>query len=221
MSHEIWSTVDEYLEKRLLGDDVVLEKCLEAASKAGLPEIQVSPTQGKQLYLLAKMIGARTILEVGTLGGYSSIWMARALPEAGRLVTLEIDPKHASVARGNFALAGQDQKIRLIEGPALDSLATLEREGFCDVDLTFIDADKQTTPQYFEFALKFSRAGSVIVVDNVIRDGRVIDQGSTDEGVLGTQRFLETVGQDRRVEVTAIQTVGNKGYDGFALALVR
>ena len=221
MAHEIWSAVDDYLEKRLLGDDPVLEKCLESASEAGLPSIQVSPTQGKQLYLLAKMIGAKTILEVGTLGGYSSIWMARALPESGRLTTLEIDPKHASVARANFALAGQIQKIRLIEGPALDSLAALEQEGFRDVDLTFIDADKQTTPQYFEFALKFSRAGSVIVVDNVIRDGRIMDRDSTDEGVLGTQRFLESVGQDSRVEATAIQTVGSKGYDGFAMAIVR
>jgi predicted O-methyltransferase YrrM len=192
-----------------------------------LPPINVTPAQGKLLHLLARMQGARNILEIGTLGGYSTIWLARALPPGGRLITLEYEPKHAEVARANFAAAGLSDKIELRLGRAIETLPELEREGGRPFDLVFIDADKPSTPEYFKWSLKLTRPGGVILVDNVIRKGAVVD-GATPredsdgerENIAGIKRFLGMAGAEPRVSVTAIQTVGGKGYDGFAIALV-
>jgi predicted O-methyltransferase YrrM len=212
--------VDRYLDDLLVGHDAALEAALRASEEARLPAIQVAPTQGKLLNLLARIRGARAILEIGTLAGYSTIWMARALPADGRLVTLEIDAKHAEVARGNIARAGLAQRVELRLGPALDTLAQLGAEAAGPFDLTFIDADKPNIPAYFKWALQLSRPGSLIVVDNVVRDGLVIDAGSADASVQGVRRLNELMASEPRVSATTIQTVGAKGYDGFALALV-
>jgi predicted O-methyltransferase YrrM len=220
MSQQIWTAVDRYLGDLLIGSDAALEAALRASTEAGLPAINVAPTQGKLLHLLARIRGARAILEIGTLGGYSTIWMARALPADGRLVTLEIDPKHAEVARANIARAGLAQRVEVRLGRALDALPKLAAEGAGPFDLIFIDADKANIPAYFKWALQLSRPGSLIVVDNVVREGAVIEADSLDASVQGVRRLNELMAAESRVSANTIQTVGVKGYDGFALALV-
>ncbi len=217
---EQWAAVDRYLTDVFLPPDPELEATLRASAEAGLPPINVSPTQGKLLQLLARIQGARTILEIGTLGGYSTIWLARALPAGGRLVTLEAEPKHAAVARANVARAGLADRVELRLGPALETLPRLAAEGFGPVDLCFIDADKPSNPDYFRWALRLARAGGLIVVDNVVRGGAVVDAGSDDAGVRGVRRLNELVAAEPRVSATAIQTVGGKGWDGLVIALV-
>ena len=219
-SETTWTSVDELIAEKLLGHDAALEEALRASNAAGLPQIAVSPAQGKLLYLLARIGGAKRILEIGTLGGYSTIWLAQALPPSGRLVTLEADPKHAEVARANLDRAGLGRVTEVVMGPALETLARLEREGEEPFDLVFIDADKQSTPDYFYWALRFTRSGSVIVVDNVVREGAILDPEDQDPSVEGIRRFYELARGDARVDATAIQTVGVKGYDGFAIVLV-
>jgi predicted O-methyltransferase YrrM len=214
------TAVDDYIADRLLGPDPALEAALEANAAAGLPPIDVSPPQGKLLHLLARMIGARNILEVGTLGGYSTIWLARALPADGRLVTLEIDPHHAEVARTNLDRAGLANRVEVRVGPAVDSLAAIERERDEPFDLIFIDADKPSNIAYLRAALKLSRPGSVIVVDNVVRSGAVIDPDSADPSVRGTRALFDAVSAEPRLSATAVQTVGTKGWDGFLIARV-
>ena len=216
MSGKLWSDVDDYFEAALIGHDPALEAAREANQKAGLPDIAVAPNQGKLLHLMARMIGARRVLEVGTLGGYSAIWLARALPPGGELITLEYNPKHADVARANIANAGLSDRVKVITGAALDTLPTLSGP----FDLSFIDADKQSNADYFRWALKFSRRGSVIVVDNVVREGRVIETDSGDANIEGIRRLNTMIAAEPRVSATAIQTVGVKGYDGLAIALV-
>lgn len=218
---ETWAAVDELLGRSLLAADPILEAALEASEAAGLPPIQVTACQGKFLQLLARLVGARRILELGTLGGYSTLWLARALPPDGRLITLELETRHAEVARGNFARAGLQHLIELRVGPALELLPSLAAEGLGPFDFIFIDADKALTLEYFSWALNLSRPGSLIVVDNVIRKGALLDAGSSDPAVQGMRRFLEHLGREQRVRASAIQTVGAKGYDGFALAVVR
>jgi predicted O-methyltransferase YrrM len=220
MTEALWTSVDHYFADALLPHDEALAHALAASRAAGLPDIAVSPLQGKLLWSIAKMHGAKRILEVGTLGGYSGIWLARALPEGGKVVTLEIDPKHADVARKNFAHAGLADRIELREGRAIDSLATIEAEARGPFDLTFIDADKQSGAEYFAAALRMSRVGSVILVDNVVRHGGVIDAESDEPRIVGTRRMVEAIAKEPRVTATTIQTVGAKGYDGFLLAIV-
>jgi predicted O-methyltransferase YrrM len=220
MNQQTWTAVDRYVDDLLVGHDAALEAALQASAKAGLPAINVAPSQGKLLNLLARVLGARAILEIGTLGGYSTIWLARALPADGRLVTLEIDATHAEVARANIAHAGLSQRVQLRLGPALDTLAQLAVERAGPFDLSFIDADKPNIPAYFKWALQLSRPGSLIVVDNVVRDGAVIEAASLDASVQGVRRLNELMASEPRVSATTIQTVGAKGYDGFALALV-
>ncbi len=221
MSERLWSEVDDYIEGQLLGRDPVLEHALRASAEAGLPEIAVTPAQGKLLNLLAGVQGASRILELGTLGGYSSIWLARALAPGGRLVTLELSERYAQVASANIGRAGLSGLVELRVGPALDSLGALIAEDSAPFDMVFIDADKQSTPEYFTRALELVRPGSVIVVDNVVRDGALIDAHSDEPGVRGMRRFHELLAQQQRVTATTIQTVGAKGYDGFTLALVQ
>jgi len=216
---ELWHQVDNYTADLLQLEDPALHDTLEASKEAGLPSINVSPPQGKFLMILAKLQRARRILEIGTLGGYSTIWLARALPAGGRLITLEVEPRHAEVARANIARADLSALIDLRVGKALDLLPQLVSEGV-PFDFIFIDADKPNTSAYFEWALKLSRAGSVIVVDNVVRNGALIDAASTDVHVQGMRRFLEQLGSERRADATVMQTVGVKGYDGFAIAIV-
>ena len=220
VSAELWAEVDAYISDLLVGADPVLDAALEASRAAGLPPINVAPNQGKLLHLLARVLGARSILEVGTLGGYSTIWLARALPPGGRLVTLEVEARHAEVARANVERAGLSDVVTIRLGRGVDSLEALDAEGAGPFDLVFIDADKPSNPEYFTWALRLSRPGSVIVVDNVIRNGAVVDADSTDPAVRGTRRLNEVMAAERRVSVTEVQTVGSKGYDGFALALV-
>jgi predicted O-methyltransferase YrrM len=220
MSQELWTSVDHYLAANLVQSDAVLDEALQANARAGLPTIDVTPNQGKLLYLLARIQGARRILEIGTLGGYSTIWLGRALPSNGRLVTLEVNPKHAEVALANINRAQLTSIVDLRVGPALQLLSELHAEGVDAFDLIFIDADKPNNPAYLEWALRLSRPGTVIIGDNVVRSGAVIDSNSSDAGVQGTRSFIEKLGSDRRLEATAIQTVGGKGYDGFAIALV-
>ena len=220
MTREQWTAVDRYLDDLLVPSDAVLEATLRANAAAGLPAFDVSPSQGKLLQLLARACGARLILELGTLGGYSTIWLARALPADGRLVTLEADPEHAQVARANIARAGLSGVVELRLGRALDTLPQLVAGGVGPFDLIFIDADKGNNPEYLAWALRLSRRGTLIVADNVVRDGAVLDASSTDPHVQGLRRFMELLAAEPRVSATAIQTVGRKGYDGFALALV-
>jgi predicted O-methyltransferase YrrM len=214
-----WLEVDSFLEEQLLGSDPVLEATLAANAAAGLPSIDVAPLAGKLLHLLALMIGARRILEIGTLGGYSTIWMARALGEGGRVITLEADERHAEVARANFARAGVADRIELRLGRALDTLPGLVGEA--PFDLIFIDADKPAMPDYLSWALKLSRPGTVIVGDNVVRGGQVAGPASSDPWLRGVQRFLEMIGEDDRLTGTALQVVGARGWDGLAIAVVR
>jgi predicted O-methyltransferase YrrM len=220
MTKEVWEAVDNYLDKMLIPHDSVLDDALAAAAAAKLPAIQVSAVQGKLLHLLARILGARNILEIGTLGGYSTIWMARALPEGGRIITLEADPKHAEVARKNFARAGIEGKVELRLGKALDTLPKVAADGRGPFDMCFIDANKSNMPEYFEWSLKLSRKGSVIIADNVVREGAILDANSKDADIQGIRRFLEMVGKEKRVSGTALQTVSTKNYDGFALVLV-
>jgi predicted O-methyltransferase YrrM len=220
MSYELWTAVDHYFEGKLVPADPVLDEALRATETAGIPAIQVSPTQGKLLHLLARVHGARTILEIGTLGGYSTIWLARALPAGGRLTTLEVSPQHAAVATANVARAGLADVVDVRVGAALDTLPKLQSEGAGPFDLVFIDADKVNNPGYFTWAVKLTRPGSVIIVDNVVRDGQVANPDSSDPSVLGTRELHDVIAAEPRVSATAVQTVGSKGYDGFTLALV-
>ncbi len=215
-----WTAVDHYVSEELIPPDPVLDAALDASVAAGLPPIQVSPSQGKLLQLLAQVHHAHTILEVGTLGGYSTIWLARSLPRGGGLVTLEVSPQHAQVARDNLARAHLLKVVELRVGPALETLPQLQAEGKGPFDLVFIDADKANTPDYFLWALKLTRRGSLIIVDNVVRKGELIATDSSDPSILGMRRFIHLLGSEPRVTATVIQTVGSKGYDGFALALV-
>jgi predicted O-methyltransferase YrrM len=217
---EQWTAVDRYLTEALVPADPALDAALDASAAAGLPAINVAPNQGKLLMLLALIRGARSILEIGTLGGYSTIWLARALPADGHLITLESDPKHADVAHANIARAGLAAVVELRLGRALDTLPQLAAERRGPFDLIFIDADKPSIPDYFTWALELSRRGSLIVIDNVVRGGAVADASSDDASVRGVRRMNELLAAERRVSATAIQTVGSKGYDGFALALV-
>jgi predicted O-methyltransferase YrrM len=220
MSQEQWNAVDRYIADLLVGADPALEAALESSSAAGLPAISVSPPQGKLLHILARAVSAGAILEIGTLGGYSAIWLGRALSPGGRMVSLEIDPKHAEVARGNLARAGLAGTVEVRVGRAIDTLPKLASEGRAPFDLVFIDADKPSNADYFSWALKLSRRGSLIVVDNVVRDGKVVDAASSDANVQGTRRLNERIASEPRVSATEIQTVGTKGYDGFAVAFV-
>lgn len=220
MASSEWNQVDEYFEAALLPTDDQLAAALTASDQAGLRAINVSALQGKLLWLLAQSIGARTILEVGTLGGYSTIWLARALPANGRLVTLEIDPVAAGVARVNLDRAGFSEQVEVRIGPAFESLAQLEAEDFGPIDFTFIDADKENNLTYFEAALRMSRPGSLIVIDNVVRGGRVTQPWSGDSSVIGTRELVDALSSESRVTATALQTIGSKGWDGFILARV-
>jgi predicted O-methyltransferase YrrM len=220
VTKDLWTAVDRYLTEQVTPPDPALDAALATSAAAGLPDIAVSANHGKLLYLLARVQGARQILEIGTLGGYSTIWLARALPPGGHLITLEFEPKHADVARANVGNAGLGRMVQVRVGAALDILPQLAAEGRGPFDLVFIDADKVNTAPYFTWALTLSRPGSLIVVDNVVRDGAVADSSSTDPGVQGMRRFFDLVRSEPRVEATAIQTVGIKGYDGLAIVRV-
>jgi predicted O-methyltransferase YrrM len=220
VAQDQWAAVDRYISEMLVPSDPVLDAALRDSSAAGLPEIHVSPNQGKLLQLLAQSHGARRILEIGTLGGYSTIWLARALPAGGRLVTLEYDPRHADVARANLARAGFSGVTDIRVGRAQETLPQLASEAAGPFDVVFIDADKQAYPEYFEWALRLTRKGSLIIADNVVRGGAVADARSADPAVQGVRRMNELVSREPRVSATAIQTVGGKGYDGFMIALV-
>nr|WP_159465339.1 O-methyltransferase [Scandinavium goeteborgense] len=216
---KLWSEVDNYLIEQLLPADPVLEKILENNQREGLPAIDVAANQGQLLALFVRMTGARRVLEIGTLGGYSTVWMARELPDDGKLITLEFSSHHAQVARQNLQLAGVANKVDVIEGPALDSLAVFEPDTL--FDLIFIDADKPNNPHYLEWALKFSRPGTLIIGDNVVREGEVTHPESKDKSVQGVRKFIELMGNNPRLTCTALQTVGLKGWDGFTLAWVK
>jgi predicted O-methyltransferase YrrM len=220
VAQDTWTAVDEYVTGLLVPPDETLDAAVRAGEEEGLPQIQVSPPQGKLLYLLAKTIGARSILEFGTLAGYSTIWLARALPTDGRLITLEANLEYAEVAAASIAAAGLDEVVEVRVGPALDQLPQLDADGAGPFDLTFIDADKVHTPDYFAWALEHSRPGSLIVADNVIRDGRLANLSDDDPAIAAQRRFHELLASEPRVEATTIQTVGAKGYDGFSLVRV-
>jgi predicted O-methyltransferase YrrM len=220
VSQQTWTAVDDYFNGLLVDEDAALVSAVADSDAAGLPPHQVAPNQGKLLHLLARIQGARTVLEIGTLGGYSTIWLARALPADGRLVTLEADERCADVAARNIARAGLDHVVDLRVGKALDTLPLLADEGAGPFDLVFIDADKPSNPAYLEWALRLTRPGSVIVGDNVVREGAVVDPASQDARVQGVRRFTELVAEHPRLTATMVQTVGVKGYDGFTLALV-
>ena len=220
MSQELWTRVDEYWGSLFVSSDAALDGAQAASRHAGLPAISVAANQGKFLALLAQIQGARRVLEIGTLGGYSTIWLARAGPPEGRVLSLELDPKHAQVARQNLERAGVASRVEIRVGRALDSLSALHSENVEAFDFAFIDADKQSIPEYFEWAVKLAKPGSVIVVDNVVRRGAVLDEASDDANVRGVRRFNELLAKTPGVSATAIQTVGSKGYDGFALIRV-
>jgi predicted O-methyltransferase YrrM len=224
-AQERWTAVDRYITDLLVPEDAALEAALRDSAAAGLPPIAVTPNQGKLLGLLARVQGAHTILELGTLGGYSTIWLARALPAGGRLVTLEAEAEYAELARANIARAGLAESVELRVGPALQTLPQLVAEGAGPFDLIFVDADKKNNPGYFEWSLKLSRPGTLIIVDNVVRGGAILDPDADDptlgnEGIRGIRRFFELLAAERGVDATAIQMVGSKGYDGFALMIV-
>jgi predicted O-methyltransferase YrrM len=214
-----WATVDQYIIDRLVFQDAALEQAIDESHDAGLPAINIAPNQGKFLHLLARITKAKTILEIGTLGGYSTIWLARALPADGKLISLEIDPAHADVARKNLEHA-KITNAEVRTGRAVDSLKKISEERLPPFDLVFIDADKPSNPDYFAWALKLTKSGSVIVIDNVVRGGKVVEEHSKDPNVEGVRRLNDLIANEPRVSATAIQTVGIKGYDGFALALV-
>ncbi len=220
MSEKLWSGVDAYIVGKLLPDDPVMAEVLEANRKGGLPSIDVSAAQGRFLELLVRIAGARSILEIGTLGGYSTIWMARALPVGGRIVTLEYSDRHAEVARANFERAGVADRIEVRVGPALEGLPDVEAGGLAPFDFIFIDADKPNNANYLDWAVRLARRGTVIVLDNVVRDGGVLDAQSMDASIVGTRKAFDLLGSHPRLRATALQTVGAKGYDGFAIAVV-
>ncbi len=220
MEDPVWTNMDHYFDARLVGEDDALTAAVEATRAAGVPLIQVSPTQGKLLMVLAAAVGARAILEIGTLAGYSTIWLARALPPGGRVVTLELRDKHAEVARANLQRAGVADRVQLRVGRALDLLGELAQQGAGPFDVVFIDADKAGYPDYLTASLKLSRPGTLIIADNVVRDGRVLDEATTDPDTRGIRRFIDLVAAEPRLTATAVQTVGEKGYDGFAIAVV-
>lgn len=220
MNQEQWTAVDDYFSQMLIPADDMLEAALEASTEAGLPQANVAPNQGKLLMILAQAMGARHILELGTLGAYSTIWLAQALPPGGTLVTLEADSKHADVARANLARAGLKDAVDVRVGLALNLLPALAAERRAPFDLVFIDADKGNSKAYFEWALKLSRPGGLIIADNVVRNGEVVNASSTDPSVQGIRQMVEAMASEPRVSVTALQTVGSKGYDGLAIALV-
>jgi predicted O-methyltransferase YrrM len=220
MAEKVWQDVDSYYENLFGLSDPVMEKVLAKSDAGGLPAIQVSPLQGRLLMMLAQMHGVRRILEVGTLGGYSTIWLARALPPDGRLVTLEFEPRHAEVARANIAHAGFSAQVEVRLGKAADSLAAMIAAGEAPFDLVFLDADKQGYPAYLEASLKLIGQGGIIIADNMVRKGAVVDAQSGDASVRGVRQFNEIVARDKRLCATAIQTVGEKGYDGFVIARV-
>lgn len=220
MNQEVWEEVDRYLVDTLKLEDADLDSIQAAADVAGLPPIQVSAPQGKFLEMIAMLTGAKNILEIGTLGGYSTIWLARGMVHGGKLITLELEQKHAEVAVANFERAGLEDRIEIRQGAALDTLPALAKEGAGPFDLVFIDADKANIPAYFEWAMKLSRPGAIVIVDNVVREGAVVDAASTDSAVKGVRRLNEMMASDSRVISTVLQTVGVKGYDGFAIAIV-
>ena len=220
MSQKLWTEVDDYISGLLVEEDAALRDAAKAGDEAGLPAIGVSPVQGRFLHLLARIQGARAILEIGTLAGYSTIWLARALPRAGRLVSLEAEPRHAEIARANLARAGLDGVVEIRVGNAIESLPRLAGDERGPFDFIFIDADKPNTLEYFDWAVRLSRAGGLIVVDNVVRDGGLVDRRSEDRDVLGMRRFMDGLARDRRVSASVLQTVGRKGHDGFAIARV-
>jgi predicted O-methyltransferase YrrM len=220
MAQDQWTAVDTYIAGLFIGTDFALEAALDSSKAAGLPTINVSPAQGKLLHLLARIQGASKILELGTLGGYSTIWLARSLPPDGRLISLEIDPKRAEIARANIARAELANAVEIRVGAAADSLQKLVAEGRGPFDLIFIDADKPGYAEYLKWSLKLSRPGTLILADNVVRKGAVADPASTDENVQGIREFNEALAAEKRVTTTVIQTVGCKGYDGLALILV-
>lgn len=220
MSQSQWTAVDAYISDRLVGPDPALDAALAANQAAGLPSIDVAPNQGKLLHLLARLQGAQKILEIGTLGGYSTIWLARALPIGGSLVTLEAEARHAEVAQANIARAGLSDVVEIRLGKAAESLARLHEEGAGPFDLIFIDADKPNIPAYLRWALKLARRGSLIICDNVVREGAIVDPESSDPAVRGVREFFDILAVEPRLSATALQTVGTKGYDGLAMALV-
>jgi len=220
MALDLWTAVDDFLVDRLVSPDPALAAALESSAAASLPAIHVTPNQGKLLQILARLVGARRILEIGTLGGYSTIWLARALSADGRLITLEVDPRFAAVARANIQRAGLAEIAEVRVGPAAETLEQLVAEDCGPFDLIFIDADKSATADYFTWALRLARPGSLIVIDNVIRGGKMLDGASADPNIQGVRRFFELAASESRVTATAIQTVGSKGYDGLAIALV-
>lgn len=220
MSEAGWIAVDDYIAGHLLGPDEALDAALAANAAGGLPAIDVSAAQGKMLHLFARMAGAKRILEVGTLGGYSTIWLARALPEGGRLVTLELEPHHAEVARGNIAAAGLADRVDVRTGPAIEALDAMIAAGEGPFDLVFIDADKQSNVAYLRAAMALGRPGTVIVVDNVIREAGILDAASDDPRIQGTRALFEAVAAEPRLSATAVQTVGAKKWDGFLLAVL-
>ena len=220
MNEQQWIAMDEYLCDRTQAHDETLEAVLQASEQAGLPAINVAPNQGKLLQMLSRLRGARRILELGTLAGYSTIWLARALPADGTLLTLEAVDEHAEIARRNIERAGLSGVASVIEGDAVDTLEAFVRDGIPPFDFIFLDADKKSYPRYLELALRLSRPGTVIVADNVIRRGRIADADSTDPDVIGLRAFLDMLASDRRISSTAIQTVGSKGWDGFSLSIV-
>ncbi len=220
MTQELWNAVDHYVDEALSLPDPILDAALDSNTEGGLPGIDVTAAQGKLLHILAKLVGARRILEIGTLGGYSTIWLARALVPGGKLVTLEFDPKHAAVAEKNIAHAGFSEMVDIRVGKALDSLPVIESEGGGPFDLVFIDADKTNNPNYLDWALKLTKPGSLIIVDNVVREGGLADPLSDDAAIQASRAVIEAMGANPHLDATVMQTVGTKGYDGFAIALV-
>jgi predicted O-methyltransferase YrrM len=218
--YEIWNEVDLYMNNKLIQSDPILDEVLKTNQEAELPAIDVSPSQGKFLHLLATLKGAKRILEIGTLGGYSTIWLARALPKDGQLITLELNAHHAEVARTNLKRAGVNHLVEVIVGPGLDTLAVLKDRGTEPFDIIFIDADKPNNPNYLKWALELSKKGSLIICDNVVRQGHVVNSESEDENVKGIRQFMNFLAKEKRISATAIQTVGSKGYDGFILGIV-
>jgi len=216
-----WAAVDDYIAEKLVGEAGPSTDVLAANAAAGLPAIDVSPAQGKFLYLLAKAIGAQRVLEIGTLGGYSTIWLARAIAAGGQVITLEVDPHHAEVARANLADAGVIDRVQVRLGPAIETLAVLAEEQIPPFDMVFIDADKEHNADYLLASIGLARSGALIIVDNVVREGRVLDENSVDPNISGTRRLYDTIANERRIEATGIQTVGVKNWDGFVMAVVR
>jgi predicted O-methyltransferase YrrM len=217
---ETWAAVDRYFGERLAPHDEALAACIDVNRKAGLPSIDVPALMGKFLDLMVRISGARNVLEIGTLGAYSTIWMARALPAGGQVITLEIDPHHAEIARKNLARAGVLERVEITVGPAVDAMKALYEGAAPPFDLVFIDADKKSIPEYLDWSIKLSRPGTIIIVDNVVRDGKVLDDASTDADIQGVRRMTEMMASNPRLSATAIPTVGARGYDGFAMAVV-